>query len=53
MWDTLLKSEKMKKDTDRFYNELKMFVNQRLFDKELISEEMYWSVKEVLIKQSN
>lgn len=35
----------------RFNNELKMFVNQKLFEKGIISEDMYWTAKELLLKE--
>ena len=34
-----------------FEHELKMFINQKLFDKHIISEDMYWTAKELLLKQ--
>ncbi len=40
-----------KKNRERFYNELKLFINQKLFEKRIISEEMYWTVKELLLKE--
>lgn len=43
----------LKDNRKHFNNELKMFVNQKLFDKKLISEEMYWTAKEMLIKEAN
>lgn len=41
----------LKKNKERFNNELKMFVNQKLFDKRIISEDMYFTAKEFLLKQ--
>lgn len=36
-----------------FNNELKLFINEKLFEKKVISEQMYYKAKEVLIKQGN
>jgi len=40
-----------KLERDRFNNELKLFVNRRLFDKHIISEDMYNAAKDLLMKQ--
>ena len=40
-------NERLKKNMNRFYNELKISVNQKLFDKNVISEEIYWKAKEI------
>ena len=37
----------------RFYTELKLFINQKLYEKQIIDESMYHTVKEKLIKQTN
>ena len=46
-------NENIKKNTENFNNELKMFINQKLFDKHIISEDMYWTAKELLLKQAS
>ena len=46
-------NDKIKRNRELFNNELKMFVNQRLFEKKLISEDMYWTAKEILQKQAS
>ncbi len=53
MTDTALANDTLKKNREQFKNELKMFVNQKLFDKHLISEDMYWSAKELLQRQAS
>ncbi len=53
MTDTVKTNDTLKKNREQFKNELKMFVNQKLFDKHLISEDMYWSAKELLLKQAS
>ena len=45
-------TDKLKKNTECFTSELKLFINQKLFDKKLISEDMYWSARDVLLKQA-
>ena len=35
----------------RFRSELKMYINQRLYDKRIISEDMYSHAKETLLKK--
>ncbi len=34
----------------QFEREIMMYVNERLFKKNLISEDMYWNAKELLLK---
>lgn len=51
MWKSELENENFKKYRAQFENELKMFVNQKLFEKRIISEEMYWTAKELLLKE--
>jgi len=46
-------NDTLKKNREQFNNELKMFINQKLFDKHIISEDMYWSAKELLLKQAS
>lgn len=46
-------NDTLRKNRERFNNELKMFVNQKLFDKHLISEDMYCTAKELLLKQAS
>ena len=53
MTNTAKTSDTLKKNREQLNNELKMFINQKLFDKHLISEDMYFSAKELLIKNSN
>jgi len=46
-------NDTLKKNREQFTNELKMFINQKLFDKHIISEDMYYTAKEVLLKQAS
>lgn len=41
----------LRKNRENFAIELKMYINEKLFRKNLITEDMYWSVKEHLIRQ--
>lgn len=45
-------NDTLQRNKERFWNELKIYVNQRLFEKEIISEDMYWTVKEQLQKKA-
>ena len=45
--------DNLKKNREIFNNELKLFINQRLYDKHIISEDMYFAAKEILIKQAS
>ena len=42
-----------KTERDRFVSELKLFINRRLFDKHIISEDMYIAAKELLMKRAD
>ena len=53
MTNTVKTNDTLKKNREQFNNELKMFINQKLFDKHIISEDMYWSAKELLLKQAS
>lgn len=44
-------NDTIKRNREQFNTELKMFINQRLFEKHLISDDMYRTAKELLIKQ--
>ncbi len=44
-------NDTLKKNRENFAVELKMYINERLFSKNLITEDMYWSAKEHLIRQ--
>ena len=46
-------NDALKRNRERFANELKMFINQKLYDKHIISEDMYWTAKELLLKQAS
>ena len=45
-------NDTLAKNKQRFDTELKMYINQRLFDKKIISEDMYSAAKDVLIRQA-
>ena len=45
-------NDTLKKNRENFAVELKMYINEKLFRKNLITEDMYWSAKEHLIKQT-
>lgn len=45
--------EKSLINREHFYNELKIFVNQKLYEKNIITDDMYWSAKEQLLKTRN
>ncbi len=51
MTNTVLTNDTLKKNNAQFQTELKMYVNQRLFDKKIITEDMYSSCKEQLLKK--
>lgn len=53
MTKTVQANDMLRKNREHFQNELKMFINQRLFDKNIISEDMYWSAKDALLKQAS
>ncbi|MGN0180374.1 MAG: hypothetical protein ACI4DY_13205 [Monoglobaceae bacterium] len=53
MTKTVQANDTLKKNREQFNNELKMFINQKLFDKKLISEDMYRTAKELLLKQAS
>ena len=42
--------DKLFTEREKFYTELKIFVNQKLYEKNIITEDMYWSAKEQLLK---
>ena len=50
---TVQANDTLKRNREQFNNELKMFINQKLFDKHIISEDMYWAAKELLLKQAS
>ncbi len=43
----------LKENRKQFEHELKLFINQQLFDKHIISEDMYFTAKELLLKQAS
>ena len=43
--------ETSKHERNRFNTELKLYINRRLYEKQIITEEMYCTVKELLLKQ--
>ena len=51
MADNVHAKDTLKKNRENFAVELKMYINERLFSKNLITEDMYWSAKEHLIRQ--
>ena len=53
MTKTVQANDTLKRNREQFTNELKMFINQKLFDKHIISEDMYWTAKELLLKQAS
>ena len=46
-------TDTLKKNREQFNTELKMFINKKLFDKHIITEDMYHSAKEMLLKQTS
>lgn len=42
----------LKRNRDVFHRELKMYINKKLYEKNLISEDAYLNAKEYLIKQA-
>ena len=44
--------ESLRDNRERFEQELKMYINKRLFDKHIISEDMYFAAKELLLKKA-
>ena len=53
MTKTVQANDTLKKNREQFNNELKMFINQELFDKHIFSEAMNWAAKELLLKQAS
>ena len=43
---------KSDKNREQFNVELKMFINQRLYEKHIITKEMYHTAKELLLRQA-
>ena len=48
-----MENEKLRKNREQFNNELKLWVNRKLFEKQLISEDMYNTAKDLLLKQAS
>ena len=46
-------TDSIKKNREQFNTELKMFINQKLYDKHIITENMYRTAKELLLKQAS
>lgn len=46
-------NDTLKKNREHFLCELKMFINQKLYDKHIISEDMYFTAKELLLKDAS
>ena len=42
----------LKKNREQFNTELKLFINKKLFEKQVITEDMYYKVEELLINQA-
>ena len=53
MTKALQTNDTLKKNREQFTNELKIFINQKLFDKHVISEDMYFTAKELLIRHNS
>lgn len=45
MTKTVQANDTLKRNREQFNNELKMFINQKLFDKHIITEDMYGQPK--------
>ena len=41
-----------KREKERFYGELKLCINRRLFEKHIIPEDMYIAARELLLKHN-
>ena len=52
MTKTVQANDRLKNNREQFEQELKMFINQKLFDKHIISEDMYFTAKELLLKKA-
>lgn len=52
MTKTVQTNDRLKNNREQFEQELKMFINQKLFDKHIISEDMYFTAKELLLKKA-
>lgn len=52
MAEILKVNAKLQKSRAQFNNELKMYINQKLYEKRIISEDMYFMAKELLVKQT-
>jgi len=53
MTKTVQANDTLKRNREQFLSELKMFINQKLYDKQIISEDMYWAAKELLLKNAS
>ena len=53
MTKTIQAYDSLNKNRERFYSELKLYINQKLYDKHIISEDMYHTAKEILIRQAS
>ncbi len=51
MTNTVLIDDALNKNMTKFQTELKMHINQRLFEKKIITEDMYASCKEQLLRR--
>lgn len=52
MTKALQANDRLKDNREKFEQELKMYINRRLFDKHIISEDMYFAAKELLLKKA-
>ena len=52
MTKALQTNDRLKDNREKFEQELKMYINRRLFDKHIISEDMYFAAKELLLKKA-
>lgn len=52
MTKTLQANDRLKNNREQFNRELKMFINQKLYDKHIITEDMYAAAKELLLKKA-
>lgn len=44
---------KAEKNREQFLTELKIHINQKLYDKHIITEDMYCAAKELLLRQAS
>ncbi|MBS7298690.1 MAG: hypothetical protein KIG65_06365 [Eubacteriales bacterium] len=53
MTKTVQENDTLENNRQQFLCELKIFINQKLFDKHIITEDMYHTAKEILLRRAS